>query len=565
MGETGQKVLSGLTVYTPSGEQPSVKTAESGEGTGTGFVVNADGYLMTCAHVVRGATKITVHLGDKDYPAEVKVFEPGKDLAVLHIAATGLTPLPLCDSDKVELGQDIRAIGYPLSDMLGESVKITRGTVCGVVKRNDGNLFQVDASLNPGNSGGPLVDNQGRVVGIARALISGSDVASVGMVIPSKDASRLLTAKKITSLTVGAAADLAGPELLRRVAPAVALIKVTIGPGGLRAANRRVVPYFVTVSQELGSNNPLGFSIVTPKFANGSFIADDRGELDKDDSGTLLPVVFGGFGRVGIETLPAGSERSWRTRRLTGIPIPVERESSPTPVPEPSYRHRLPYAPPYTPPPLPHSYAIPRPSPRPSPRIPSRIQPEPEPQPQPRTQSVVVIPAVESVAYRIESETDATATIAKSYELTTLIDKGKNASLKVTGSGTITWDKKLGFPRESKFTGSLKASYQGITIDMPIVVACETPPEIDFVQKKPVAAPTVPTTAPPAAAPTTPATTPPVAAKTLSPSTVITSPAVAATPREPVRKVTAPPQPARSRQRDDQTPRTGLDKFRPDE
>ena len=102
--------------------------------------------------VVRGSVKVVVHLGDKDYPATVTAYDPvGKDLALLHVDASNLPVVPLADSDKVELGEDIRALGFPLSDVLGESIKITRGSVCGIVKRDDSNLFQVDATINPGN------------------------------------------------------------------------------------------------------------------------------------------------------------------------------------------------------------------------------------------------------------------------------------------------------------------------------------------------------------------------------------------------------------------------------
>ena len=163
IGEVGQrKTLEGLTVYTPSTAQARVSSGEeSGEGTGTGFVVKADGYLVTCAHVVRGSTKISVHLGDKDYPATVTTYEPHKDLALLHVAAAKLTVLPLGDSDKVELGQDIRALGFPLADMLGESIKITRGSVCGIMNRDDNNLFQVDASINPVTPSSPALPQAG--------------------------------------------------------------------------------------------------------------------------------------------------------------------------------------------------------------------------------------------------------------------------------------------------------------------------------------------------------------------------------------------------------------------
>jgi len=530
VGPIGQQTsFSGVTVYVPSTAQAGAnKGEESGAGTGTAFVVNAGGYLVTCAHVVHNATKITVHLGDKDYPAEVNAYDPQKDLAVLHIAAAGLPSLPLCNSDNVELGQDIRAVGYPLSDMLGETVKITRGTVCGLVKRGDGNQFQVDASINPGNSGGPLVDNRGRVVGIARALIAGEDVASVGVVIPSNDARNLLKSKNVSSSAEGAGADLPGPELLRRVAPAVALVKVTTGRGGVGSTNRHVVRYTTTFGQQRTSSNRLPFNLM-PSAASGLIVVDDSGEISEGDAGTKLPVVFGGLGRVGIESLPEGKEKSWHAKRITVILLPDEREKPSAtapqynPAPRPPYQRR--------PPPLPHSYSSP----------PSRS----------RSEGFLVIPALEQVAYHVESEDDSMAKFVKEYELTTLIDSGKEGSLKISGSGTVTWDKTRGFPRESKFSGSFKLSGRGVTLEVPLSIECDTPTESELAQARARVAPLAVSAAP--------------APRSAPGSTNPASPTQAEAPRDPVRKITTSPSLSPTRRFDNQGPRSGLDQFRPDE
>lgn len=92
---------------------------------------------MTCAHVIQGADTISVEIGGNTYPAVVVAVEPDDDLAVLKIEAAGLASLEMADSSQVRLGEEVRAIGFPLSTVLGSGIKVTRGIVAGIVKRND--------------------------------------------------------------------------------------------------------------------------------------------------------------------------------------------------------------------------------------------------------------------------------------------------------------------------------------------------------------------------------------------------------------------------------------------
>src|SRR5262249_28209210 len=152
----------------PGGPRQPIGNAER-KGSATGFVVHPNGWLVTCAHVVADAAKIEVSLGGRSYPAKVVARHTGADLAVLRIEAQNLPTLALGDSDTAEVGQEVWALGYPLSDVLGNNLKATRGTLSGVNLKNGGKEFQVDASVNPGNSGGPLVNDHGQVLGVTKA------------------------------------------------------------------------------------------------------------------------------------------------------------------------------------------------------------------------------------------------------------------------------------------------------------------------------------------------------------------------------------------------------------
>ncbi len=150
-------------------------------GVGTGFVIDADGHIVTNDHVIttngRVASRITVTLADgSSDQAQIVGRDEATDLAVLKVSKTGLTPAVFGDSSKVQVGQDVVAIGYALDLKGGPTV--TRGVISATgrtiqeqtVSIND--AFQTDASINPGNSGGPLVDANGEVIAIDTAVAS---------------------------------------------------------------------------------------------------------------------------------------------------------------------------------------------------------------------------------------------------------------------------------------------------------------------------------------------------------------------------------------------------------
>jgi S1-C subfamily serine protease len=164
------------------------------QGTGTGIIIDANGYILTNNHVVTlegtsVASKITVDLADgRSLPATVVGREPAADLAVLKIDATGLTPATFADPSSVQVGEPVVAIGYALD--LGSTPSVTTGVVSALNREIDesssggnpfaagnsqvnavGGAIQTDAAINPGNSGGPLVDMSGDVIGVNTAGI----------------------------------------------------------------------------------------------------------------------------------------------------------------------------------------------------------------------------------------------------------------------------------------------------------------------------------------------------------------------------------------------------------
>jgi serine protease Do len=167
-------------------------------GAGTGFVIDAAGIVVTNDHVVDNASSISVTTSDgKKLSARVLGEDASHDLAVLKVDTSNLPAVELGDSDQVQVGDDVVAIGNALD--LDGGLSATRGIVSGLHREiptdNGGRLqglIQTDAAINPGNSGGPLVDAQGRVIGISTAIANPSTAQNVGFVIPISQAKPII-------------------------------------------------------------------------------------------------------------------------------------------------------------------------------------------------------------------------------------------------------------------------------------------------------------------------------------------------------------------------------------
>ena len=228
-------------------------------GAGSGVIISSDGYILTCAHVVDGASNITVTINDKDYTATLVGEDTTSDIAVIKIDADGLTPATVGDSDSLKVGQNVMAVGNPLGELGGT---VTGGmisalnrsvTIQSTNSTNTMSLIQMDASVSPGNSGGGLFNMNGELVGIVNAKSSSSDAEGLGFAIPINDAIKVaqellengyVTGRPYLGITYLAVTDAQTAQQLGVNAYGVYIVDVTKGgpadQAGLKAGDRIV-------------------------------------------------------------------------------------------------------------------------------------------------------------------------------------------------------------------------------------------------------------------------------------------------------------------------------------
>lgn len=458
----GKHTSTGRVTYQtvdPSGEFQASTPIE--HATGTGFVVSADGHLVTCAHVVRGATKVDVKFGDRTYEAKVLSLDKRNDLALLKIDAKQLAVLSMGDSSAVELAQNIRVVGYPLTDVLGASIKVTSGTVCGFIDQDSDQLFQVDAPINAGNSGGPVVNESGQVVGVASAKLSGEEISNVGFAVPVAEVCAMLRKVGVRFNEAASTETLSGPELARRVTPSVALLEVTIGDGGVGLAPRVQLNYNASMTTKEPSTvrvdprDPFGgrfgprgiprgprgfgaFAAASPtKTERGKLHTDILGETYEDEFDLELPYLFGPVALLAIDPLGEEGEGSWyRQRTISLIRTKEEEQQDNSP-----FGPRL--------------------------RRPAFFHDPFAPREEPRKKVVGVTSAFERYDYEVGAANDDTITIKKRYSLKTL-DEHADPKIGMKGDGEIVFDRIQGVPKSSTFHGTLEVVSENVTLRIPV-------------------------------------------------------------------------------------------------
>jgi S1-C subfamily serine protease len=450
---------SGTCVYRVA-ETKANAIKETVTATGTAFVVSSNGVIATAAHVVENATSIKVQLGEQSYVAKVLKSNSENDLAILKIDATGLKPLILADSDQAKLGESVWALGYPLSDVLGRNLKVTAGMLSGLNKDKENRILQIDAALNPGNSGGPVFNAYGDVIGVVSQRVDASRTENIGLTRPANALRTMLRDAKINVANAERREKIDAPKLVEQASPSVGLVDVEVDP--MRGAT--TLSYRATIHSNQRSNRSMRglpssalFSLrahtPTTKSASGTITLNEFGsiiDITKSNGEDQLPFVLGQVPTLAILSLDSNGEPSWQRTVETSLAVRAEEaESDP-------FRRMLPTAPSF----------------RNSPK-------------QDASKSKVYV-ANETEKYRIVRKNDENTIIEKQYELKTT-DSPTTPFMTLSGQGEIVFNEREGFPRSADLRLQFaNRPTSNLTLSVPLEVKFQYVPSevIEEEQKK---------------------------------------------------------------------------------
>ncbi len=400
---------------------------KSRQASGTAFVVHSDGLLVTCSHVVEGATKLDVQLGEIRYTGDIVGIDSANDLALIRIHAQDLPSIAIAPSQKIRLAEDVRAVGFPLSDVLGSSIKVTKGSIAGRIDQGASQLLQIDAAINPGNSGGPLIDARGNVVGVISSGLTG-EVSNVGFAVPSEAVLNLLKSVGVTPDRAPSNSQLDGPTIAEQTSPAVAFVKVEMNQvDQLFAMEYGTIMHGGKVSSIGGFESVDGQVIAT---RNGLVLANEKETSLTSNGPGNLPFLLGPVGSMVFEKIPGGGENSWSSKRVTALTI-RKRPTTRSVAESLLIRRRLPF--PY-----------------------ERRQP---------SESIVVIPAIETTEYQIIKSNESQVTIQKKYEFR-LQEETANG-LEMKGSGEYVFNREDKMPQSLHFKGLCTVINDGTRTSLP--------------------------------------------------------------------------------------------------
>ncbi|MBX3420694.1 MAG: trypsin-like peptidase domain-containing protein [Pirellulaceae bacterium] len=365
--------------------------------SGTGFVIGRDGWIATCAHIVHTSNEPEVSIAGRKYKASVKAVDTESDLAILKVEAGLLTPLTLAEVTEVALAQSIMIVGFPFTNSLGPDVKVSRGSVSGMVNSPErGSLIGLDRALNPGQSGGPVVDEFGLVVGVATAKLTGIEADSVGFATPISRLKQLIQQANLNIQLVNARSTnaLSSQQIAAATTPSVCAITAHGKRQGIVAT--------------------LNYQAVTKAMANVTFDRSPRQEgqfrisrlgslLSDTDKTGALPMMVGGLSELLFEPLDPVHQLNWSHKRLISLRL-QQSDAGPSSNLFAGGGSRFPMDP--------RGRA---------------------------TQSVQSLPAAEAYQFKLKEQRGKLLVYDKTYKLRTLDDEN-DPMLEITGTGIWTFD-----------------------------------------------------------------------------------------------------------------------------
>ena len=274
-------------------------------GTGTGFAVHPEGVIVTCAHVVEGVEDVSVSIDGRQVPGRVIAVDSQNDLAVVKVEYAFERIIALND-ELPEQGESCRAIGFPLSSDLGTKVKVSTGSIVGDDLRMHERRLQIDATVNPGNSGGPVVGENGELYGVADSIIVGEGKQDLSFAVPVDVVRNTLNRAGIPFDSTHYGKGHVDRKTVTSYKDALkCAYLITVGEA---KANAIVPSDLMVLSFTCNLTEGSGQSSNT-----GRIVIDQLGKVHFTDNSPALPLFVSRASTLGFERFPSVGQTTWKS------------------------------------------------------------------------------------------------------------------------------------------------------------------------------------------------------------------------------------------------------------
>ncbi|MEQ1903648.1 MAG: trypsin-like peptidase domain-containing protein [Pirellulaceae bacterium] len=328
----------GRTVYKISQDDPlallsahkgrlEIDLKPQGGSSGTGFAIHPDGVIMTCAHVVEGADRVFVKINNQNVPATVIAYDAANDLALLKVAQTFSQIIPMSDSIP-DLGTSCRAIGFPMASEFGTNVKMSTGTINGVDEAFGERRLLIDATVNPGNSGGPVVGEEGQLYGVAAAILTAEKTQDVSFCVPIDTVQEMLRRSRVPVDVSKAGRGMADSRSVKTFKDAVDctyLILVPDETDKLKASDLYVLEFKCKSTTTQGEAAP-----PPATETSGKMVVDRMGKVLFTEASASLPFFVGRASTIGFDRYPMIGTSRWQAieTQVITMSVPKIRQDS---------------------------------------------------------------------------------------------------------------------------------------------------------------------------------------------------------------------------------------------
>lgn len=400
------------------------RSSDSSVRSGSGFVISSDGLIATSAQLVKDASVLQVEVSSLSYAAKVIEIDDASDIAILKIRSSQLKSLRLGDSNRVQLGQELQISGFPLPRTPNPNHQVVPGLVSGIINQEGQQLIQTDGKTNPGFAGGPVLNAEGRVVGIASSKTEDAGDSQVGFSLPSSALSSIVEKAGIKlqpspsqpSYPRGNSA----PSLLSQISPSMALVKVA-------NSGAQIASTGFSYTGTMHETSKPGETLV---FDSDKFSIDEQGlPVCVGRAGSYVPLLMDRFPILTVVPTPRFETDRWTRRRKIRLPISRMRTDL-----------------------FPISSAE-------------------------KSRFPGVQDAHETDTYDILSSTEDEVTLLRSHELQTTA--GREPHIKLAHSGTWVVQRSTGMLSEVELNGSLEITLDDSTLAIPFhcKIELDKPPE----------------------------------------------------------------------------------------